>query len=95
MNLYNNIIYIVHIKFGIWKYFILQYECKEWHEALNILDMVENNNMRQLTQSFNESHYDLVMKEVSIVITVQIFFQMQNEIAFWFEKKRKRFGNLQ
>ena len=44
--------------------------------------MVENNNMRQLTQSFNESHYDLVMKEVSIVITVQIFFQMQNEIAF-------------
>jgi hypothetical protein len=38
--------------------------------------MVENNNMRQLTQSFNESHYDLVMKEVSIVIliAVQIFF---------------------
>jgi hypothetical protein len=38
--------------------------------------MVENNNMRQLTQSFNESHYDLVMKEVSIVIliAIQIFF---------------------
>ena len=38
--------------------------------------MVENNNMRQLTQSFNESHFDLVMKEVSIVIliTVQFFF---------------------
>ena len=92
MNLYNNIIYIVHIKFGIWKYFILQYECKEWHEALNILDMVENNNMRQLTQSFNESHYDLVMKEVSIVIliAVQIFFSNAKWDSFliWKEKKK-------
>ena len=92
MNLYNNIIYLVHIKFGIWKYFILQYECKEWHEALNILDMVENNNMRQLTQSFNESHYDLVMKEVSIVIliAVQIFFSNAKWDSFliWKEKKK-------
>ena len=43
-----------------------QFECKEWQEALNVLDMIENNNpMALLSQSLNESLCDLVNKEVS------------------------------
>ncbi|XP_052104974.1 cell division cycle protein 16 homolog [Mytilus californianus] len=60
---------------------LCHYECKEWQEALNILDLVENNNMRQLTQSFNESHFDLVMKETEHSINLlrgKIYEAMDN-----------------